>query len=55
MSKYTVRWSEEHTVSGVEADSEGEAILNALQVADNSYHSSKSFTAVIEEKPDDVD
>ena len=51
--KYTVRWTEKHTVWGVEADSEEEAIENALQMTDGSYHSSGDFTAVVEE--DDVD
>jgi len=55
MSVYTVRWTEKHTVWHVEADSENEAIVNALQIADNSYHSSGGFTAVLEESDDDVD
>ena len=54
MSAYTVRWTEKHTVWHVEADSENEAIVNALQ-ADNSYHSSGGFIAVLEGSDDDVD
>lgn len=53
MSAYTVRWTEKHTVWHVEADSENEAIVNALQA--DSYHSSGGFIAVLEESDDDVD
>ena len=37
-----------HTVSGVEVESEEEAIKAALQMADNSYHRSENFTAAVE-------
>ena len=52
--KYTVSWNAKHTVSGVEAESEEEAIKAALQMADNSYHRSENFTAVAEGESEDV-
>lgn len=50
MTLYTVRWIARHTVTGVEADSEEEAIRDALQMADDSFHRYEDFTAVIEEE-----
>jgi len=50
MTLYTVRWIARHTVAGVEADSEEEAIRDALQMADDSFHRYEDFTAVIEEE-----
>ncbi len=52
--KYTVRW-DEHTVSGVEAESEEEASKAALQMVDNSYHRSENFTAVVGGESEDMD
>ena len=49
MPEYTVRWKARHTVAGVEAESEEEAIKAALQMADDSFHCYEDFTAVIEE------
>lgn len=46
--KYTVRWIARHTVAGVEAESEEEAI-KAMYMADDSFHCYEDFTAVIEE------
>ena len=48
MTLYTVRWIARHTVAGVEADSEEEAIKDALQMADDSFHCYEDFTAVKE-------
>jgi len=48
-STYTVRWDAKHTVAGVKAESEEEAIKNALQMADDSFHCNENYTAVIEE------
>ena len=47
---YTVRWIARHTVAGVEAESEEEAIKDALQMADDSFHCNEDYTASIEEE-----
>ena len=49
MPNYTVRWIAKHTVAGVEAESEEEAIKAAMYMADDSFHCYEDFTAVIEE------
>lgn len=49
MPKYTVRWIAKHTVAGVEAESEEEAIKAAMYMADDSFHCNEDFTAVIED------
>ena len=49
MNTYTVRWIARHTVAGVEADSEEEAIKSAMYMADDSFHCNEDFTAVIED------